>query len=139
MTLGYIIYIALIVIGCFWARRKWLAPYLNTDHDIHTLTDKLTELEETKQNPHERIQEFNHWIQENGHSQFMKEYVLPSWRDYYEKYKQFNQKGLPFTPDVYDFFLEDNLMQRFGKRKLVEAVPGILLSLGMIGTFFGIA
>ena len=139
MTLGYIIYIAFIVIACFWAGRKWLGPYLSTDHDIHTLTNKLTELEETKQNPHERIQEFNHWIQENGHSPFMKEYVLPSWKDYYEKYKQFNQKGLPFTPDVYDFFLEDNLMQRFGKRKLVDAVPGILLSLGMIGTFFGIA
>ena len=46
MTLGYIIYIALIVIGCFWADRKWLAPYLSTDRDIHTLTDKLTELEE---------------------------------------------------------------------------------------------
>ena len=69
----------------------------------------------------------------------MKEFVLPSWKDYYEKYKQCNQKGLPFTPDIYDFFLEDNLMQRFGKRKLVDAVPGVLLSLGIIGTFFGIA
>ena len=77
MTLGYIIYIAFIVIGCFWAGRKWLAPYLSTDQDIHKLTNKLTELEETKQNPHERIQEFNHWIQENAHSPFMKEFVLP--------------------------------------------------------------
>ena len=138
MALGYIIYIAFIVIACFWAGRKWLGPYLSTDRDLDTLTNKLTELED-KQNPHERIQEFHQWIRENAHSPFMKEFVLPSWKDYYEKYKQCNQKGLPFTPDIYDFFLEDNLMQRFGKRKLVDAVPGVLLSLGIIGTFFGIA
>ena len=63
MTLGYIVYIAFIVIACFWAGRKGLSPYLITDHDIHTLTNKLTELED-KQNLHERIQEFNHWVQE---------------------------------------------------------------------------
>lgn len=139
MAIGYVIYILLIFIGCTWAGWKWLVPYLKTENDLHIITNKLAELEEGKKNTHERIQEFNHWIQENAQSKFMKEFVLPSWRDYYEKYKQFNQKGLPFTPDIFDFFLEDNLMQRFGKRKLVEAVPGILLSLGIIGTFFGIA
>ena len=61
MAIGYIIYIAFIVIACFWAGRKWLGPYLSTDRDLDILTNKLTELED-KQNPHERIQEFHQWI-----------------------------------------------------------------------------
>jgi uncharacterized coiled-coil DUF342 family protein len=138
MSTGYFIYILLMIIIFFIALLTVLIPYNKSKSDVRKIKYKLDELKEV-QDITTRINDFNSWIDKNSQSKFMKNYIQPSWKNYHDKFIQLKQNGKPFTPDVYDFFLEDTLMDRFGKRKLVEAVPGSFLAMGIIGTFFGIA
>ncbi|MED2971809.1 hypothetical protein P4361_05905 [Fictibacillus sp. B-59209] len=139
MTTIYAIYIVILILLFGFAFWKLLLPYSKTKKEFVTISEKLSELRDGKLKTSERIMEFHDWINNNSSTRFMKEFVQPSWNDFYNKNKQFNKEGMPFTPDVYDFFLEERLMQTFGKRKLVDTIPGVLLSLGIIGTFMGIA
>ncbi|MGE8021675.1 hypothetical protein ACQKOM_22700 [Peribacillus frigoritolerans] len=139
MTTIYSLYIAFLLLLFGFALWKLLFPYRKTKDEIEIIRKKLIELREGNLETTEKINLFHEWLNENSHSKFMKDFVMPSWNDYYKKNQQFNKSGLPFTPDVYDFFLEERLMQKFGKRKLVDTIPGVFLSLGIIGTFMGIA
>jgi methyl-accepting chemotaxis protein len=138
MSTLYTLYIFLMLLIFFYFFIKVLQPYRKSKKEVEIIREKLDKL---NGNPdiNIRINDFNTWVNENSKSEFMKNFMQPSWKSYYDKFIQFKQKGMPITPDVYDFFLEDTLMQRIGKRKLVEAIPGAFLAMGIIGTFFGIA
>ncbi|AIQ62416.1 hypothetical protein PSTEL_04140 [Paenibacillus stellifer] len=86
----------------------------------------------------EKFNQFNEWMTQSKNL-YVKEKLLPAWESYYQQYIYYQQKGIAYTPDVYDFFFEESLVHSFGKRKYAEIVAGIFLSLGIVGTFFGIS
>jgi hypothetical protein len=88
-----------------------------------------------------RFIEFDKWIksQVDTKSDYLQNCFIPAWKSYNMKFVQLQKSGVVFTPDIYDFFVEDMFVNKFGRRKLVEIIPGIFLALGIIGTFVGIA
>jgi hypothetical protein len=113
-------------------------PYFSIKKDKLLLIDKLREIKQYD-DISTRFIEFDKWVQSNTKSDYLLYCFKPVWNSYYNKFVQLKQSGVVFTPDVYDFFVEDIFVNKFGKRKLVEVIPGIFLALGIIGTFLGIA
>ncbi|MCT1398495.1 hypothetical protein M4D81_05685 [Paenibacillus sp. p3-SID867] len=114
-----------------------LRPYSNSKKAAASINAKLTELAEI-QNVSEKFHLFNEWVEQNE-NRYIKKSFLPAWNSYYQKYMFYQQKGISYTPDIYDFFFEESLVHNFGKRKYAEIVAGIFLSMGIVGTFIGIA
>jgi DNA repair exonuclease SbcCD ATPase subunit len=115
-----------------------IKPYKSVKHDTKSIQDILSKIQKHEETSI-RFNEFNKWVQENSASDYLQNCFKPAWDNYYKKFMQLQQNGVAFTPDVYDFFVEDMFVNKFGKRKLVEIIPGIFLALGIIGTFVGIA
>ncbi|MFY0544959.1 hypothetical protein [Brevibacillus sp. H7] len=113
-------------------------PYQTVDQDTKKIKEVLAEISE-EEDTQSKFNRFKDWIDTNANTDYLRNCVNPAWDNFYQKYMHNQQSGITFTPDVYDFFLEDSFVQKFGKRKLAEIVPGIFLALGIIGTFLGIS
>lgn len=131
---GYIgLMVSIFVLCLFFV----LIPYWNSkkaESDIKAKLDELSNITEMTAKFHS----FNDWM-ENQDNKYIKGHLLPAWKSFYVKYMSYQQKGILYTPDVYDFFFEEPLVHKFGKRKFAEVVAGIFLSMGIVGTFVGIA
>ncbi|MDO7907571.1 hypothetical protein Q5741_14270 [Paenibacillus sp. JX-17] len=101
------------------------------------IRQEVTQLLEIK-DISERFHQFNDWINQSK-NKYIKKKLLFAWEGYYQQFMYYQQKGINYTPDIYDFFFEESLVQSYGKRKFAETVAGIFLSMGIIGTFLGIA
>lgn len=128
----------MVIILCGLGYTLLLRPYFYLKKEKTILTEKLEEIRQIDDIP-ARFFEFEKWLQENGKSDYFQYCFKPAWNGYYKKFMQIQQSGVVFTPDVYDFFLEELFVNKFGRRKFVEVIPGIFLALGIIGTFVGIA
>jgi ABC-type transporter Mla subunit MlaD len=134
----YIFYIGLMVAGFIYFYKLIFLPYRTIEPDTLRIKEIITEISEVE-DVHSRFNRFNEWIAANADTKYLKKCVKLAWDNYYQKYLQNLRSGVTFTPDVYDFFLEDSFVQKFGNRKLAEIVPGIFLAFGIIGTFLGIS
>ncbi|MCW3791536.1 hypothetical protein OM416_08090 [Paenibacillus sp. LS1] len=131
---GYIALMVSIFVLCLFFV---LIPYWNSkkaESDIKAKLEELSNITEMTAKFHS----FNDWM-ENQDNKYIKGHLLPAWKSFYVKYMSYQQKGILYTPDVYDFFFEEPLVHKFGKRKFAEVVAGIFLSMGIVGTFLGIA
>ncbi|MEH6908633.1 hypothetical protein [Neobacillus drentensis] len=134
----YIIIGIMVIILVGFGYTLLLKPFFSLKKEKKILREKLIEIRQIDDIP-TRFFEFDKWLQGKGESDYIKNCFIPSWDSYYKKFMQIQQSGVVFTPDVYDFFLEELFVNKFGKRKFVEVIPGIFLALGIIGTFVGIA
>lgn len=71
-------------------------------------------------------------IKEKG---FIPKRIRITWDRYYNDYNT-NQNEV--TLDPFDYFDENQIVLRTGFRKMIEAIPAIFVSLGILGTFWGI-
>ncbi|MCA0757011.1 hypothetical protein KP806_18275 [Paenibacillus sp. N4] len=86
----------------------------------------------------DRFNSMDDWIKEQDNEYIVKS-VEPSWRTFYKKFMDYQRNGVSITPDVYDYFHEENFIQKYGRRKLADLIPGLFLAMGIFGTFLGIA
>ncbi|WP_418038787.1 hypothetical protein [Paenibacillus xylanilyticus] len=131
---GYISLMVLIFILCWMFV---LLPYRTSKKAESDIKAKLDELS-TIMDVTAKFHTFNDWM-EKQENKYIKEHLLFAWKSFYGKYMNYQQQGILYTPDVYDFFFEEPLVHKFGKRKFAEVVAGIFLSMGIVGTFVGIA
>lgn len=125
----------IFVLGGFqlYRRLKQNREVKNESVKIQQKIDELkTELDIT-----ERFNQMNDWIKEQD-SEYIKQYIYPAWKSFHQKYMN-HGVGMKLVPDVYDFFLEEEMVHKFGSRKFVELLPGIFLSIGILGTFASLA
>lgn len=61
--------------------------------------------------------------------------IIRSWQRFYTEYNNTSNNTIP---DPLFYFNENELVNKAGFRKLVEIVPAIFVSLGILGTFMGI-
>ncbi|WP_175615435.1 anti-phage ZorAB system protein ZorA [Piscibacillus halophilus] len=59
------------------------------------------------------------------------------WSNYFHYYSE-NSQNEEFIPDPYEYFKREDLIHKVGYRKIIEALPAIFVSLGILGTFIGI-
>ncbi|SFC95298.1 hypothetical protein [Bacillus sp. UNCCL81] len=131
------IFMFLMLVLAIFSINKIYRPYHMARKSVDEIIIKLKEISQFDNL--DRFLEFDKWLVSKQSEDFYFLYVIPSWKNFFNKYKQNQQNGLIFTPDVYDFFLEEEFLRKFGKRKLAETVPGLFLAIGIIGTFTGIA
>lgn len=129
----------ILVLACihFYNRFKQDKEVLKETEEF---TKKLSELR-AEHDITERFYQMNEWIK-TRESNYAKNYIAPAWKQFYQKYMKQGAE-LKIVPDVYDFFLEEELVNKYGNRRYSELIPGIFLSIGILGTFtslaFGIA
>ncbi|XEC95687.1 hypothetical protein AB6A23_03685 [Paenibacillus tarimensis] len=136
----YTIYITLMVsFGVWYFFRLFVTRYFQAQKTSIAIEQKLLELKDIE-SPVQRFHEMNEWVQSRAaDSIYFKECFEPSWRAFYKKFMEYQRNGVTFTPDVFDFFHEEIFIQKYGRRKLVDLIPGLFLAAGIIGTFLGIA
>lgn len=135
MFYGFYIGIMFIIfISCYV---KVFIPYRSSKRAAGEIEDQLKKLSEVSDEV-ERISMFTDWVSKSTNS-YVKKCLNPAWEHYYKKYMEYRQSGTPYTPDVYEFLFEEQFVNEYGRRKFAEIVGGIFLSMGIIGTFIGIA
>ena len=67
---------------------------------------------------------------------FMGKKLTPVWRRFLTNAEQLDARGL--TCDVRDYINDDSTVYAFGHIPLSELIPGLLTSLGILGTFIGL-
>jgi methyl-accepting chemotaxis protein len=140
----FTVYFPYLIIGVmitllFWAGVSIvIRPFKSIKKESKVISEKLIEIKQFDDIT-TRFIEFDKWLQSYPKSDYIQNCILPAWDGYYNKFLRLQHNGVIFTPDVYDFFVEDLFVNQFGRRKLVEVIPGIFLALGIIGTFVGIA
>ncbi|NGZ74078.1 hypothetical protein [Saccharibacillus alkalitolerans] len=135
--LFYQLYIGLMVVIFLIGLFKVLLPYLEAKKAAEQVKEYLKKVEGIEDIP-ERFHQFDKLIRNSSNS-YIQKVMRPAWEQYYRTYVSYQQEGIAYTPDIYDFFFEENFVQTYGKRKLAETIAGVFLSLGIIGTFIGIA
>lgn len=68
-------------------------------------------------------------------TKYIPKVIRNKWSNYYNEY---NTNTSNVVPDPYDFFNHEDLVYKAGHRKVVETLPAIFVSLGILGTFWGI-
>ena len=68
--------------------------------------------------------------------QFLGKEMQPSWRRFLMNAEQLNARGL--NCDVEDYVNDDTAIYPFNHAQLAEVIPGLLTSLGILGTFIGL-
>lgn len=68
-------------------------------------------------------------------TKYVPKVIRNKWRNYYDEY---NTNTSNVVPDPYDFYNHEDLVYKAGHRKVVETLPSIFVSLGILGTFWGI-
>ncbi|WP_077212396.1 hypothetical protein [Bacillus dakarensis] len=125
----YIIFLAilaLVVVAIFMVRAYLLKK------SVAILVKKLSELKES--NPEASDKEIAHLFNEIIASENVSEAIKECWDQYYK-----DLKDSQVPPDVYQYFTEKLLVNGYGYRKIAESIPAVFLSLGILGTFYGIA
>ncbi|MGE6204647.1 hypothetical protein [Guptibacillus hwajinpoensis] len=90
----------------------------------------ITKLQDVRENSiKERAASLNRWFSEEKLPEVLKD----CWDNFYS-----DLKVSKVTPDPYDYFTDYELVHRYGRRKFVESIPAVFLSLGILGTFYGI-
>ncbi|MEK4359872.1 hypothetical protein NYE48_22880 [Paenibacillus sp. FSL M7-1455] len=129
------IFAALIVLLFIGLLFRQIQKTRESNRDAANIRNILKELQNEMDIP-ERFNKMNDWIlQREG--EYLKKFVRPGWDAFYRKY--IHQENGMRIPDVYDYIQEEKLVNDFGKRRFVELVPGMFLSIGILGTFWGIA
>ncbi|MDF0728430.1 MotA/TolQ/ExbB proton channel family protein [Cytobacillus sp. S13-E01] len=78
----------------------------------------------------QKAQQLNEWFEDQ---KTIPKVIKDSWSSFYKDFRQ--SKGIP---DVYQYFLEEDLVTKQGFRKIAESIPATFVSLGILGTFIGI-
>ncbi|WP_160032572.1 hypothetical protein [Paenibacillus sp. An7] len=112
-----------------------IEDYREVNNDSNKIKSKLSELE-TESEMTERFIQMNEWLEEEKDSRFLQKHLKHAWAIFYQKYMGSTHK---IPPDTYDYFLEEELVQKYGRRRMVELLPGIFLSVGLLGTFYSIS
>lgn len=68
--------------------------------------------------------------------QFLGKEMQPSWRRFLLNAEQLNARGL--NCDVEDYVNDDTAIYPFNHAQLADVIPGLLTSLGILGTFIGL-
>lgn len=66
---------------------------------------------------------------------FIPKRISQTWNRYF---KEYNTTQNEVILDPFDYFDENQIISRSGFRKMIEAIPAIFVSLGILGTFWGI-
>lgn len=61
--------------------------------------------------------------------------LKPVWTSYFERTKKSTEEGII---DPLDFFNSESIINRFTSKKSFDVIPGILVTLGIFGTFLGL-
>lgn len=92
-----------------------------------TLSDNDTTVEQ-------RLFKINDWFY-NNKLPWVPKVIKQSWHRFYGEFDTTKQQ---YVPDVYESFKEDQIVYKNGYRKIIEIIPAIFVSLGILGTFWGI-
>ncbi|PWA05512.1 hypothetical protein DCC39_18000 [Pueribacillus theae] len=112
----------------------FLFLYLRYRYSRKEIVKKLNELNDAGIT--NKFAQMNDWC--NTKNKSIPAEIKKAWKSYYNNFKELQKGEEIFTPDVYDFFLEEHLVKGLGKRKIIEVFPGIFLSAGILGTFIGL-
>lgn len=103
------------------------------------INNKLKQLRKSNEDETSKINEFDDWVDRKRYFfLFLNREWLKGWDNFRNKYREFEKNGEPFVPDIYDYIVEENLVQKYGNRKLIDIIPGIFVSAGILGTFIGL-
>lgn len=109
--------------------------YLRLILGMNNFKNRLKEIQlDESTNAESRIFIINKWFQEKNSFLFPK-VLKVSWDRFYGEYSSTKDK---YIPDVFESFKEDQIVYKSGNRKLIELIPAIFVSLGLLGTFWGI-
>lgn len=127
-----VIMFALALIGIIlWYRRAHLAHRMILSFFERSLSDN-----EDFEQRFQLMSVFNQWYEQL--TPLKKKIIYRELKEachhYFDQILQLQKSGEMLLPDVYDFFLEDQLVHKYGKRKLVEAAPGLFVSIGILET-----
>jgi methyl-accepting chemotaxis protein len=125
--------VVLLAVIFHYHRIKTLNKKLSSELDI--IEEKQMD-EDIEKRIAKRFYLLNEWIE--GFTKYT--YFIPgvfkkNWKIYY---KARTNADVHSTIDVYDYFIEDQLVTRFGYRKTLEAIPALFVTLGILGTFWGL-
>lgn len=126
---------AILILGIYQLIRRF-KQNKEVLHESEMIQQKLIEIQKVDDIT-ERFNQMNDWIL-NQESKYVKNYVVPAWKSFHQKYMS-QGVSLKLVPDVYDFFVEEELVHKYGNRKFVELIPGMFLSIGILGTFASLA
>ncbi|WP_044640684.1 hypothetical protein [Risungbinella massiliensis] len=118
--------IALIILGMIH-RKLWKEQTLLEDQLASQLTDEMVTNTEF-------IHAFTDWLKD--HHDISKQF-RNSWNHFYRDYQRKSQQTTSF-PDVYDYFLEEDFVQKRAWCHVFALVPGVFLAIGVLGTFWGL-
>lgn len=88
-----------------------------------------------------RIEKINQFINDSNkhYLKRLPKTIVKKWNSFYENYRFNSERGNEdIVPDPLDFFNENELVYKMGHRKIIEVIPAIFVSLGILGTFVGI-
>lgn len=106
--------------------------YLNLTKQLKKFTSVLLNASEKEEGIEKRIFLINEDIE---NKEVKARAVTVPWNRFY---KDYNSNHDEYIPDPLFYFNEDQIVFRHGFRKMIEAIPAIFVSLGILGTFVGI-
>lgn len=60
--------------------------------------------------------------------------IKKSWKQFYDEYT----RKKTVIPDPYIYFTEEQIVNKAGRRKIIDIIPAMFVSVGVLGTFLGI-
>lgn len=127
-------YIRLLTITGLIVVIATLLFYWSIKFGINRLRKKINEISIEDRSVEERILIINDWFH-NEKTKWVPSILKRCWHRFYGEYYT---SGKQYIPDVYESFKEDQIIYKYGLRKIIETVPAIFVSLGILGTFWGI-
>lgn len=127
---GIILLNLIAIVAMVWIHRR-----IKSEQEL--LENRLSpQLDEKEAVPHTQfIHEWNSWLQkESTVSQLFRE----TWSDYYRSFLRRNKQDRDSFPDIYDYFLEEEFVQKRGGTPFFRIVSGTFLAIGILGTFWGL-
>ncbi len=119
-NLVYIAEVALVLIGVF----KCLIPLITTTRSMRRAIKRLQQDAGTRQGTPV-------WQEKR----FMGSRLKGSWLRFLQNAEQLDRRGLPCN--VEDYINDDTVTHGPGNAQLADLIPGLLTSLGILGTFMG--
>ncbi|CQR46611.1 Chromosome partition protein Smc [Paraliobacillus sp. PM-2] len=127
-------YIRILTIAAVVIFFVTLAFYLWIKIGMNSFSKKLNEVSNQEGGIDKRIVLINEWFK-SSKSKWLPGILEKSWKKFYWEYSSTEEH---YIPDVYESFKEDQIVYKYGRRKLVETLPAVFVSLGILGTFWGI-